>query len=197
MKKKILFLVAIKEEVDLSFLDKHENVDYLYTGIGKVNSAIALMDYLLRVNKQDFHVINIGTCGSSIYSIGDIFSVSECCEYGSNFISKKIKLKDISTKVPFCRYKDFILSSDFFISSQSLSSKEFHEFSKVYHNFDMEVAAEAKVCEYYDIPFSAFKIVSDDLKSSITDWEGILKELSPKVERIVKIIIENYNKKNT
>ena len=192
MKKKILFLAAIKEEVDLSFLDKYKNVYYLYTGIGKVNSAIALMYYLSQRDKQNFHVINIGTCGSSIHKIGDVFSVSECCEYGSSFVSERIKLVDMSCKVPFCIKKELILSSDFFISSKSMNSKEFCEFSETYYNFDMEVAAEAKVCECYDIPFSAFKIVSDDLTSTIADWKKILKELSPKVENIVRTILENY-----
>lgn len=196
MKKNILFVVAIKEEVDLSFLEKYKNVHYLYTGIGKVNSAIVLMDYLSHLDKQNFHIVNVGTCGSSIYKIGDVISVSECCEYGSSFVSKKMKLDDISYKVPFCTKKDTILSSDFFISLHSMNSKEFQDFSKTCCNFDMEVAAEAKVCEYYNIPFSAFKIVSDDLTSTIVDWRKMLKELSPTVEKIVRAIVKNLSLQN-
>lgn len=191
VKNKILFLAAIKEEINFSCLEKYKNVDYLYTGIGKVNSTIVLMDYLSRIEKENFHIVNIGTCGSSIHKIGDIFSVSECCEYGCDFVSKNIRLTDISRTVPFCTKKDIVLSSDFFISTQAMSSKEFY--NKTYSNFDMEAAALAKACEYYEIPFSSFKIISDDLTSDVTDWKKILGKLSPKAEDIVKSIIENYS----
>lgn len=192
MKENVLFLAAIKEEIDFSFLNEYNNVYYLYTGIGKVNSAITLLDYLSNSDKSKLHVINIGTCGSSIHKRGEVISVSECREYGSSFVSKTITLLDLSSKVPYCTKKDHIMSSDFFISSQYLNSKEFQVFSKNCTNFDMEVAAEAKVCEFYNIPFSAFKVVSDDLTSTIFDWEMTLKELSPILENTVKTILKSY-----
>ncbi len=195
IKNRILFLAATKEEIDFTFLDTCENVEYLYTGIGKVNSAITLMNYFSKFPNCNLSVINIGTCGSAKYDIGEIISILGCSEYGSHFISQNIDLVDISEKVPYCKNKDFILSSDFFISSKTIDSREFCEFREKYQNFDMEIAAIAKVCRSKSIPLSSFKIVSDNLRSEINDWEKILKYLSPKLKEIVVSILD-YHKVN-
>lgn len=195
MENKILFLTAIKEELDYTFLEEHANVSYLYTGIGKVNSAIALMKYLSQLKNYNLDVINIGTCGSVKYEIGEIISISGCSEHGSSFVSENMELLDISYKVPFCKQKDFILSSDFFISSQTLSKKDFDNLKRTYGNFDMEVAALAKVCRSYNVTFSAFKVVSDNLTSKINEWEEILKRLAPKLKEIALSIL-TYEKEN-
>ncbi len=99
------------------------------------------------------------------------FQFPNVVKFGCDFIPKKIKLTDISKTVPFCTKKDIVLSSNFFISTQTVSSMEFFNFSKIYSNFDMEAEAPAKDCEYYNIPFSSFKIISDDLTSDVTDWK--------------------------
>lgn len=187
----ILFLTAIKEEIDYTFLDKYAKVDYLYTGIGKVNSAIALMKYLSQSKCNELVVINIGTCGSSIYNVGEIISVLGCCEYGSQFISQNLDLLDISTEVPFCKKKDYILSSDFFVTSQIIESNDFCDFKSKYHNFDMELAALAKVCKVYDLPLASFKVISDNLMSTVSEWEEVLKDLSPKLKEVVASILMN------
>lgn len=193
MKNRILFVAAIKEEIDFSFYNSYSNFDYLYTGIGKVNSAIMLMKYLSQITDHNINVINLGTCGSDNYKIGEVISVLGCSEYGSDFISQNINLQDISYKIPFPTRKDFILSSDFFVSLQTMNDDNFSKFKAQYHNFDMEAAALAKVCRCYNIPFSSIKIVSDNLNSKISDWENILSLLSPKLEEIAVSILKYDN----
>ena len=187
-----LFVAALKEEIDFSFLNGLKNVSNLYTGVGKTNSAINLLRHLYEDNNIDLnsiHIINVGTCGSSKYNIGDIISVTKCQEFGADFVSTSFKLDKIFIMSPVEYYKGSVLSSDFFISADIIQGSIFNNIANEYNCFDMEVAALARVCNNIGIKFSSFKIVSDRLNSGISDWQKVLSSLSPQLEQLVKMII--------
>lgn len=188
-----LFVAALKEEIDFSFLEKVENVSFLYTGVGKTNSAINLLKYLYEnkdIDLKKLHVVNVGTCGSSKYEIGDVISVTCCQEFGSGFVSTCYELNDLSPTIPLACFRDSVLSGDFFISTKTLNENTFADFTVEYKCFDMELAALARVCKVMNVKISSFKIVSDTLKSDISDWEEVLSLLSPEIIKLVKFIIK-------
>ena len=62
-----LIVCALEDEFNL----KTEKTSLLHTGVGKVNAAISLTEYILSNDKLS-HVINYGTAGSKKIKVGTI-----------------------------------------------------------------------------------------------------------------------------
>ena len=62
-----LIVCALKDEFNI----ETERYSLLHTGVGKVNAAISLTEYLL-TNKKPDYVINYGTAGSKKIDVGDL-----------------------------------------------------------------------------------------------------------------------------
>ena len=64
-----LIVCALADEFNI----ETEIFSLLYTGVGKVNAAISLTEYIL-LNKKPSYVINYGTAGSKRIKVGRIQS---------------------------------------------------------------------------------------------------------------------------
>jgi adenosylhomocysteine nucleosidase len=167
---KPLLVFAMKEESQEVFSD----YDVLHSGIGKVNAAYALTDYL-RKHKPAI-VINMGTAGSRKHKGGSIVSCT-------SFIQRDMDV----TALGFEKYKT-PFSDDPIVINHGVHAKGFAEgvcgsgdnfdASAGSDNFDvvdMEAYALALICKRENIPFMCLKYVSDGADGDAhKDWHEAL-----------------------
>lgn len=86
MKIKKCYIVALSEEVD--GLSELEGMPIFYSGIGKLNVGICMMEV---INKGYTKITNIGSCGSKQHNLGELLKVGKVfqdidlrpiCDYG-------------------------------------------------------------------------------------------------------------------
>ena len=162
----ILFVAAMQEEISEIIKDQHPNVDVLLTGIGKVNAAMILSEYLAK-NKVD-KIVNIGFAGGNVaYNVDDIVIVDSASYHDfdlSLFGYKK-------GQVP--GFPDIFHSDEAMLKSTKRllkNVKHGHLFTGDYFMttpvempavFDMEGTSLYQVAHYHHIPIISIKIVSD------------------------------------
>ena len=168
---KPLLVCALRDELKI----KSPKVDFLYTGVGKINAAISITRYLSK-NTIPEYIINYGTAGSKIIQVGKIVDCTKFIQrdmdatglgfekYQTPFDKNFPKIIDFSffEKNPI----NFLLTcatGDSFINSDD---------SHIGDVVDMEAYALAKVCFKYEIPFISFKYISDGADTAASmDWE--------------------------
>ena len=165
-----LVVCALKDELKT----KSSKIDLLYTGVGKINAAISITEYL---SKRTFpeYIINYGTAGSKKIEFGKIVDCTKFIQrdmdatglgfkkYETPFDTKYPKIIDFSffEKNPINLYLT-CATGDSFINSEG---------SHLGDVVDMEAYAIAKVCFKYDIPFISFKFISDSADTDANiDW---------------------------
>lgn len=162
----ILVVAAMQEEISEIIKDQHPNIDVLLTGIGKVNAAMILSEYLAK-NKVD-KIVNIGFAGGNIaYDVNDIVVVNTASYHDfdlSLFGYKK-------GQVP--GFPDIYHSDEnmYQIANEKLDNvKSGHLYTGDYFMttpveipavFDMEGASLYQVAHYHHIPIISIKIISD------------------------------------
>jgi adenosylhomocysteine nucleosidase len=168
---KIIFIAALKEELENT--ENISGIPVIYSGIGKINAAIASTKaYYLGFNK----IINIGSCGSVNHKVGEILKIGEfyqdidctpLCEYGKTFYEED---KIIINDSPFSCF-----TTDYFYDYNQKSKYSFPYLHKINNCsvFDMESYSMAKVCKVLNINFECYKWVSDDGESK--EWENNCK----------------------
>jgi adenosylhomocysteine nucleosidase len=167
---KILIVAALEDESRGAFEKlKSEQVDLIYTGIGKLNAALALTKYFYTEGKPDL-VLNLGTAGGSY--------VDTICQVNA-FVQKDLISYDLG-------FKDFLKQEDLkiFCTIQSpdlpamtCATQDKFEIGtsyKVYDMSDMEGFALAKVCHLFGVRFSSIKYVTDD--GDFDKWKLSLNE---------------------
>ena len=68
-----LLVCALEDE----FRCNNQKFDLLYTGVGKINAAISMTDFLCK-NPLPSYVINFGTAGSKVSPVG---SLVDCTKF--------------------------------------------------------------------------------------------------------------------
>ena len=171
-----LVVCALEDEFNI----KGSNYDLLYTGVGKVNAAISLTEYLLTKVKPGY-IINYGTAGSKKVKIG---SLVDC----TKFIQRDMDVSELGFEryqTPFESEISKIIGSSNFIKNPlnhlltCATGDSFVAFdgSHIGDVVDMESYALAKVCLKFDIPFISFKYISDSADESANiDWKKNLKK---------------------
>lgn len=172
--KKVLIAYAVeREKIALSFKDC--TIDYVYTGVGKVASSIALMDAIDRY--QPDLVLNIGTAGALRHAIG---TIKVCTHFIDRDFQKEPALelnfeldsKDLLLSSGFCNAWDvdgICNTGDSFVTSLSDATHD--------DVFEMEAFAEASVCAFKKRPFVAIKYVTDIIgQNSLKLWEDKLAD---------------------
>ena len=157
------FVIALPEEV--GHVTEIQGHTVLYSGVGKVNAALAVATLAARGVTE---VVNIGSCGSSKHATGEILRMG--CVY-----------QDIDC-TPICMYghtgfeadshcivfdptsKHSCFTTDYFFDRQQLAkySPDYIRMVGECSVFDMELYALAKACRRYGISLRAYKWVSDD-----------------------------------
>ena len=157
------------------------NYDVLYTGVGKVNATIKLMErlgsiFLSREGEIAPNlVINYGTAGSRKYKQGELVDCTK-------FIQRDMDVTGLGFQrgeTPFEKEPPIVIESKSSFNpigkhATCGSGDNFVEDRTNYYGevVDMEAYALAKVCYLYDVPFISFKYIRDDADENAgTDWE--------------------------
>lgn len=137
--KKILITAALVNEFPFN------NYQIIYTGVGKVNATINLLNFLFKNTHIDL-VINVGTAGGINCNRNEII---ECGIFEDGQLEYPGSTEEIIT---FDSNKKKILTFDNFILSKP---------NKKCDCVDMESFALAKVCKKLNINFKCFKYITD------------------------------------
>jgi len=175
--KTILVTYAVKEEFIELKADGY-NIIYLQTGVGKTRSTFFLTKAIIE-EKPDF-VLNIGTAGTLLHNIGDIFIATHFIDRDYEVIKLpgieyEIEGKQVSGSNP--KLRNWISAyhtlgtcntGDTFVTEISSLSGEF---------VDMEGYAQAFVCKELGLPFLSVKYITDIIgKNSVEHWENKLAD---------------------
>ena len=179
--------------------------DVLYTGVGKVNATIKLMErlgsiFLSREGEIAPNlVINYGTAGSRKYKQGELVDCTK-------FIKRDMDVTGLGFQrgeTPFEKEPPIVIESKSSFNpigkhATCGSGDNFVEDRTNYYGevVDMEAYALAKVCTYYGVPFISFKYISDGADGDAnTDWEeNVSKGIVEFRERVLNGV-EDYESK--
>lgn len=170
---KVLITHAVNDElIDVNI--PHCEVKYVRTGIGKVKSTMRLMDAL--AHEQPDIVINMGTAGTVLHKVGDVF----VCRKFIDRDLEKVSCLNLQFEVDssallqqrgYCSKwlpQGVCNTGDSFLTETGQSTGDV---------FDMEAFAQAQVCEVKGIPFISVKYVTDKIgENSIQHWEDKLAD---------------------
>jgi adenosylhomocysteine nucleosidase len=137
-----IVICALEEEF------KSDVHSVVYSGVGKVNAAIATMSVIHRV-KPDL-IINVGTCGSRKHK-----GLVECGVFSDRDLINGFNAET------------FVTNSDLIHCSTGDRFLEDFNGDEV---ADMEAYAIARVCRDYNTKFLCYKYVTDDGEQN--DWKS-------------------------
>jgi len=178
MEKNILIVSALEVETQ----GKLEDWDVIYTGVGKVNATMTLVDRLTDYNyvKPDL-VINYGTAGSRKIKKKTLVDCTK-------FVQRDMDVTGLGFlrgETPFEQDPPVIIQPqniDFNPIGRNATCGTgdcFVEDKSQYYGevVDMEAYALAKVCYNYDVPFISFKYITDGAdEQAHEDWEANLAD---------------------
>ena len=178
MKKNILIVSALEIETQ----GKLDDWDVIYTGVGKVNATMTLVDRLTDYNyvKPDL-VINYGTAGSRKIKKKTLVDCTK-------FVQRDMDVTGLGFlrgETPFEQDPPVIIQPqniDFNPIGRNATCGTgdcFVEDKSQYYGevVDMEAYALAKVCYLYGVPFISFKYITDGAdEQAHEDWEANLAD---------------------
>ena len=178
MEKNILIVSALEVETQ----GQLEDWDVIYTGVGKVNATMTLVDRLTDYNyvKPDL-VINYGTAGSRKIKKKTLVDCTK-------FVQRDMDVTGLGFmrgETPFEQDPPVMIQPqniDFNPIGRNATCGTgdcFVEDRTQYYGevVDMEAYALAKVCYNYDVPFISFKYITDGAdEQAHEDWEANLAD---------------------
>jgi len=193
-KSEVLIVFALKPESE----GRPEKLGFktIYTGVGKVNAAYELLDYL-NTDAEINWVINLGTAGSQSLNKGSMVFGEEIKQHDMNVtplgfelgvtpfdnspnIFKSISYKDVFDELN----KGLIATGDSFVTMPLPFKSE---------AIEMEAFSLAKVCYKKDISFTSIKYISDGAdKSADQDWPKEVKKAALKFENLLKNLNQHF-----
>ena len=178
MEKNILIVSALEVETQ----GKLDDWDVIYTGVGKINATMTLVDRLTDYNyvKPDL-VINYGTAGSRKIKKKTLVDCTK-------FVQRDMDVTGLGFlrgETPFEQDPPVIIQPqniDFNPIGRNATCGTgdcFVEDKSQYYGevVDMEAYALAKVCYNYGVPFISFKNITDGAdEQAHEDWEANLAD---------------------
>ena len=176
-KDQVLIVCALEVETQ----GQLEDWNVIYTGVGKVNATIGIMDRLTDYNyAKPKLVINYGTAGSRKIKKKTLVDCTK-------FIQRDMDVTGLGFmrgETPFEKEPPLMLESksEFNPIGRNATCGTgdcFVEDKSQYYGevVDMEAYALAKVCYNYDIPFISFKYITDGAdEQAHEDWEANLAD---------------------
>lgn len=164
----VIILTALAAELDVARIPDGASV--LFTGVGKVNAAIATMQTLQRL--QPALVINYGTAGKTDGRLHGLVEVAQVIQRDMNAepLSPRgqTPLMDgphhYSSNHPgvVCGTGDsFVTAIDPWLVENNIGV------------VDMELFAIAAVCHHHNVPWRSFKYITDDANDDAADhWNS-------------------------
>ena len=178
MEKNILIVSALEVETQ----GKLDDWDVIYTGVGKINATMTLVDRLTDYNyvKPDL-VINYGTAGSRKIKKKTLVDCTKFVQRdmdvtGLGFLRGETPFEQDPPVIIQPQHIDFnpigrnatCGTGDCFVEDKSQYYGEV---------VDMEAYALAKVCYLYGVPFISFKYITDGAdEQAHEDWEANLAD---------------------
>ncbi|BCR36517.1 5'-methylthioadenosine/S-adenosylhomocysteine nucleosidase [Mariniplasma anaerobium] len=162
----ILIVAAMKEEVSEILKIKSETHDVLVTGVGKVNAAMKLTEYLS--NHRVDRIINLGFAGGNMsYEVNDVVLINHAVYhdfdltlfgykkgqvpgYPEVFTSDENMFKRINKKLDYAK-QGSLYTGDYFMTTPVEQPAV----------FDMEGASFYQVAHYFNVPMISIKLISD------------------------------------
>ena len=153
----ILILTALDAELDTARAP--DGVDVLFTGVGKINTTIATL-LAVQARKPSL-VINYGTAGKITESLRGLVEVAHVIQRDMNaeplaprgttpYATELDRLSSGHGDVICGTGDSFVTSSDPWLTAKKVDI------------VDMELFALASVCRHQNIPWRAFKFITDD-----------------------------------
>ncbi|MGD9639457.1 MAG: nucleosidase [Alphaproteobacteria bacterium] len=185
--KNTLFCFALKEEAK----DQFDDLNCLFTDMGKINAAFALTKHLV-LNPEVEFVVNLGTCGSQNLKPASIVCATTFYQrdWSVPFLTMPT---DHFEKITYGIKIDNILevacgTGDSFVSEWPENAP--------YEIVDMEAFALASVCQKFQKKFICLKSVSDaagenDGLSAIEQWNLYLEKAAHNLRNNINNI-ENF-----
>ncbi len=154
---KILVLTALKSELNADRAP--DGVEVVYGGVGKINTAITTTAAILAAKPA--LVVNYGTCGKITEGLHGLLEISHVIQ--RDMMAMPLAPRGVT---PLCDDQTVLASGhgtaicgtgDSFVTAPDPWLIE----NKV-DVVDMELFAIAHVCKRYDVPWRAFKFITDD-----------------------------------
>lgn len=170
--KKILIIVALESELPLA--DTPSGIEIIHCGVGKVN-ATAVTTAAIITRKPDL-VINFGTAGkisTDIHGLVEVASVMQrdmmampLAARGVTPFSNDASTLSSGVDGVCCGTGDnFVTAADTWFVENGIDV------------VDMELFAIAHTCNRYDVPWRAFKYISDDANDAAAeDWSSNVRK---------------------
>ncbi|MDP4277105.1 MAG: 5'-methylthioadenosine/S-adenosylhomocysteine nucleosidase [Bacteroidota bacterium] len=172
---KVLLTYAIEAEKGAITMPDH-NVTLCCTGIGKVQSALAVSEAIM-TERPDL-VLNIGSCGSVRHPIGDILL---CARFMDRDL-QKVAIPEIPYELDFFEeireagllpgynlHHTVSTGDSFVVHTDDLADEA--------DVVDMETFAIACACKRYNVPFLSVKYVTDIVgQNSVRSWAEKLSD---------------------
>jgi len=209
LKSKIIGFNGIKYYI--GYLD-NQQVVICFSGIGKVNAAIAATNMIINFNVDK--IFNIGLCGSCKPAVkpGSIL-IADNVEYSDvdltafNYLLNQLPDEPMqySIKNQYVEGLKALVENKIIgtiaTADSVVSIKNVESFPSLANKnvlgFDMEAAAIAQVCNKTKTDFFCMKLVSDNLsydESSKSQYNTNYKTLAKQIEKICLDVIKTYNK---
>ena len=176
-KEDILIVCALEKETQ-GQLDDYR---VIYTGVGKVNAAITLTQYLqileyeISSPKKIKKIINFGTAGSRTLPIGHL-------AYCKKFVQRDMDKTALGFKKGETAFEEDIpmmlnFGEGLVCGTGDNFVQDINKELDIIDVFDMEAYALAKVCWMYELSFTSYKYITDNAnEKSAKDWESNLAD---------------------
>ena len=186
----ILFVMALAEEGVLL----PPGSQCLITGIGKINAAMKLAEYLSNHPDTVQQAINLGSAGGVGLPKGECFLVNQTVQFDMDVSP----LGFARFETPFDTLDDKVTVDSKALSHLGLSQAPCFTSDRFVAGkalppapalVDMEAYALAKTCAYFDVPFAAIKYITDQADAQASDdWGNQLETCGQALSRIAAAI---------
>ena len=166
MKTDLLIITALESELKRAALPA--GVEIVYSGIGKINAALASTKAVDQFSPRK--IINFGTAGKINPQLEGLLEIGKV-------IQRDMMAEPLAPRgqTPFCDRPQEYLSSGKYVCGSGdsfVTSADTWLVAQRVDVVDMELFAIAYVANRYQIPWHSFKYITDDAnESSGNDWQ--------------------------
>ena len=167
MKTELLIITALETELKREALPS--GVEIVYSGIGKINAAVASLKAIHQFNPK--LILNFGTAGKINPQVDGLLKIGKV-------IQRDMDAEPLAPRgsTPFCTRPTEYLSSGKFLCGSGdsfVTTQDPWLQSQGVDVVDMELFAIAAVAHDHRIPWHSFKYITDDAnESSGDDWQS-------------------------
>jgi len=163
MKTQLLIITALESELKPSALPPGLNI--VYSGIGKINAALMTAKAIHQFNPSK--IINFGTVGKINPQLDALVDIGKV-------IQRDMMAEPLAPRgqIPFCKQPSEYLSSGEYVCGSGdsfVTGTDPWLLSQGVDVVDMELFAIAFVANQHQIPWYAYKFISDDANDSSGD----------------------------